>query len=338
MNLSKKRIILSKTNRIGDVVVSLPVASMLKKIAPDCYIIMLVTNYTKMLAERYRDVDEYICWDDTSTYTNPVDSLKKLNADIIIHLRGRKDIAKSAKLAGIPLRVGATNRLYNWLYCNKRYKVNRTRHSPYHDAQLDMQLVLPIINQSMPTQDDIAKLMHFNARSAPLIDNLIDKGKFNLILHPKSVTDAGKREWPIENFKSVIKALDPKLFKIFITGTEADGKLVREYLCKPFSHVCDLTGKLSLDELTILIQSADGLVAGSTGPLHIAAAMGIHALGLYTPVLGHNPTRWGPIGQRAEYLITDKTNCNACKKNQACPCIRDITPNQVISRLLDWNK
>ena len=107
-------------------------------------------------------------------------------------------------------------------------------------------------------------------------------------------------------------------------------------LCEPFPNIADLTGKLSLDELIAFIQSADGLIAGSTGPLHIAAAMGINALGLFTPLIGHNPARWKPLGMKAEYLVSEKKNCYGCKKTQQCPCIKEIMPEQVINRIQAW--
>ena len=48
-------------------------------------------------------------------------------------------------------------------------------------------------------------------------------------------------------------------------------------------RVTDLTGQLSLSQLVELIAHCDGLVAASTGPLHLAAAFGIRAVGLYAP-------------------------------------------------------
>lgn len=337
MNLSKKRIILSKTNKMGDVLIALPTASLLKKVAPDCHIIMLVSEYTKMLPKHCPAVDEYIAWDDPAVKQDLVTALKKCNADIIIHLRGRKKIAQAAKAAGIPLRIGATNRLYNWLYCNKLCRVNRKKNAPFHDTQLDIQHILPLINHNLPDREEIANLIQFEPEQTPEnIKTYLDPNKFNIILHPNCDTQAGKREWSLESFAAVIKALDKDQFQIFITGTEADGNKIRSAVCTPYPQVTDMTGKLDLNGLMQFIQSADGLVAGSTGPLHMAASLGIHALGLYTPAPGHEAKRWGPIGKKAEYLVTDKPGCRACLKNGNCVCIDEITPEQVVTRIQAW--
>ena len=99
-----------------------------------------------------------------------------------------------------------------------------------------------------------------------------------------------------------------------------------------------MTGKMKLDELISFISKADGLVAASTGPLHIAAALGKHALGIYPPIRPMHAGRWGPLGIHAETIAPDK-NCVACKSNPAaCSCMNEITPRMVSDRVLSWKK
>jgi ADP-heptose:LPS heptosyltransferase len=74
------------------------------------------------------------------------------------------------------------------------------------------------------------------------------------------------------------------------------------------------------------IQQADGRLACSTGPLHIPAAVGNRALGLYPGARPQNPVRWGPIGIRAE-TITD-TNPRDAPLNIPVEAVRE--------RLLSW--
>jgi ADP-heptose:LPS heptosyltransferase len=79
------------------------------------------------------------------------------------------------------------------------------------------------------------------------------------------------------------------------------------------------------------------LVAGSTGPLHLAAALGRHALGLYPPIRPMHPGRWGPLGAHAGFMVFDKPNCEDCRTQPAaCTCIRAIEPRAVAARVLTW--
>ena len=60
MKLSGKRILISKTNQIGDVVFALPLASAIKQAAPDATILFMGRAYTQALIEHYQDVDEFV--------------------------------------------------------------------------------------------------------------------------------------------------------------------------------------------------------------------------------------------------------------------------------------
>jgi heptosyltransferase III len=74
------------------------------------------------------------------------------------------------------------------------------------------------------------------------------------------------------------------------------------------------------------------LVACSTGPLHIAAALGKKAIGIFPPIRPMHPQRWQPVGVQAQTLCVSKL-CEACRKNMQCACIQEITPSQVKTHL-----
>jgi ADP-heptose:LPS heptosyltransferase len=101
-------------------------------------------------------------------------------------------------------------------------------------------------------------------------------------------------------------------------------------------------GRTSLSQLLSLIRGADGMVAGSTGPLHIAAALGRRALGLYPGRLNDSAFRWRPLGRNAE-TISFRTEClpgeGRCPGKYAgeeCSCMTGISPEAVAQRLMRW--
>jgi ADP-heptose:LPS heptosyltransferase len=73
----------------------------------------------------------------------------------------------------------------------------------------------------------------------------------------------------------------------------------------------------------------DVLVAASTGPLHIAAALGVKAIGLFAPMRPIHPGRWAPVGKDAHFVVIDKT-CEDCRKGGSCACIEAIEVQKVI--------
>ena len=154
--------------------------------------------------------------------------------------------------------------------------------------------------------------------------------KFNLIIHPK--TKGSAREWGIGNFSKLVEILPEQNYKIFITGTRDDGRQISAMLKRYRQRVVDLTGMMNLSELISFIHAADGLVAASTGPLHIASALGRFALGLYAPMRPINAGRWAPVGKKADFLMIDKV-CNDCRKTTDCHCLKSITPENVYRRI-----
>lgn len=328
--MNPKSIIISRTDAIGDVILTLPLAVFLKKKWPDCRIIFLGRNYTKDIAEICPAVDSFISWDDISG--NPVEALKQQSVDAIIHVFPRKEIAKAARKAGIPLRIGTSHRTYNWFTCNRKISFSRKK-SNLHEAQLNFVLLKGLGITHVPAIDDLQLMQLMNPKSELRADlnGLIDKNRFNLILHPGSRGSA--REWGIDRFAELIKLLPADKFKIFLTGTEKEGAMFRNELAEPFPQVTDLSGKLSLSELIVFIGHCNGLLAASTGPLHIAAALGIHAIGLYPPIRPMHPGRWAPIGKNTKVFVADK-KCSECRKTAQCACLREISANEVAGYLM----
>lgn len=321
-------IIVSRTDSIGDVVLTLPVCGILKEKYPHCRIIFLGRKYTRPVVKCCAHVDEFLDWDEVerASATKQANILRKQNATAIVHVFPNRKIAAAARRAGIPIRIGTSHRLFHWITCNRLLNVGR-KNSNQHEAQLNVKLLLPLGVVRVPTLDEIQH--YFGFSSSKLLPgnftSLIEAGKFNLILHPKSKGSA--REWGIANFSRLIKILPADKFKIFVTGTKEEGMALRN-LFSENPNITDLCGKMSLEELISFIGHCDGLVAASTGPLHIAAVMGKKAIGIFSPMRPIHPGRWAPIGKNAKYLVRN-ISCTECKKNNECHCIQEISPEQV---------
>ncbi len=328
-----QRIIISRTDSIGDVILTLPVAGMLKSKFPQSDIIFLGQSYTHEVIKACKHIDTFLNWDELSSLNEneAIQSLKEINADLIIHVFPRPEIARLAKKAGIPKRLGTTNRFYHWNTCNKLVRLSR-RKSSLHEAQLNIKLIESISGISNISLKDISKLYGLT-RVEPLnskFTQLIDNNKKNVILHPKSKGSA--REWGVNNFIKLIGLLPEKKFKIFISGTKEEGDLIRGSGIFDARHVTDLSGKMSLGQLMSFIKSCDSLVAASTGPLHLAAAVGIEAIGIYPPIKPMHPARWAPIGINAGFIVKEK-DCDDCRKQGPCHCMEEISAEEVIKHL-----
>lgn len=315
-------IIISRTDSIGDVVLTLPVATVLKKYFPEIKIGFMGKAYTRPVIEACTSIDDFV---DVNDFLNSEVIINGQKPDAILHVLPVAAIAERAKKLKIPTRIGTTNRLYHWLTCNKLIKLSR-KNSPLHEAQLNLKLLEAFgINKEF-SLEEIGKLFALN-NLQPLpykFASLIDKSKFNLILHPKS--QGNGREWGLENFIKLIRLLDKDKYKIFISGVEKERQLLQPVFDEVGEIVTDLTGVMNLDEFMSFIAASDGLIASGTGPIHLAAALGIHAFGIYPPIRPIHPGRWAPLGAKAKVFVINKT-CNDCKgKPATCHCISEVNP------------
>ena len=158
MSKEPKHIIISRTDAIGDVVLTLPLAYYLKQKFPAAKITWLGRTYTQTVIKTCSYIDNFVNSDEWNlTHTDAVSNvLKALNADAIIHVFPNKHLAKAAKLAGIKIRIGTSHRLYHWLTCNQLVNLGR-KNSPLHEAQLNISLAR-YFGIDVPSLDELKHL------------------------------------------------------------------------------------------------------------------------------------------------------------------------------------
>ena len=330
MKAISKSIIISRTDSIGDVVLTLPVATVLKEYFPEMKIGFMGKSYTKAVIEACISVDQFI---DLNDFMNGTVTILGEKPEAILHVLPVAAIAMQAKKLKIPLRIGTTNRIYHWITCNTLVKLSR-KNSDLHEAQLNLKLLEPFgitRHFSLAETGQLFAMKNIQPLSEKFA-SLINKGKYNLILHPKSQGNA--REWGLDNFIQLIESLDKDQYNIFISGTQKESELLQPLFNKAGNAVTNITGLMDLYQFISFINRCDGIVANSTGPLHIAAALGKNALGIYPPMRPIHPERWAPLGDKAQVFVLQK-NCTKCKNNKnACECILSIEP-AVIKNALD---
>lgn len=309
MNNTINHILISRTDSIGDVMLTLPMCGKIKERWPSCTISFLGRGYTQGIIEACEHVDEYLNWDEIKTQSpaEQIAALEACEADVIIHVYPRKEILWLAKKAGIPMRISTGHRLHALTKCNKLVFFSRKK-SDLHEAQLNFKLMRPLGFDENVSPEEISTLYGFGAPTAGLPITLEEDltthaDKIKVILHPLSKGSAPA--WAIERYGELISMLPVNRYHLYVTGTAEEGQQLRQQLNLSDPHVTDLTGKLSLAELISFVRRCDVLIAASTGPLHIAAACGINAIGLFSPKRPMHPGRWAPIGKKAQVICAD---------------------------------
>ena len=324
-----RRILISRTDAIGDVVLTLPLASLLKERFPHAHIGFLGKLYTKPVINACSSVDEFV---DLDWFLSCSPREIKSAWDAIIHVFPRREIAFKALNAGIPIRIGTSSRPYHWLTCNALVRLSR-KNSNLHEAELNT-LLLSAFDIKVPIEKEVLGRLFAFDKIPDLPENfrqLLDHGKKHIILHPTSQGSA--REWGLSNFATLIDLLPQDEFQVFVSGTEKDHEKLTPLLMAAGSRVIDISGQMDLSTYIAFIARCDALVAASTGPLHIAAALGRLAIGIYPSIRPMHPGRWAPLGPNA-IALQNVAECTLCRSAPTvCSCIQHILP-VTVSKLL----
>lgn len=286
-------IMISRTDNIGDVILTLPLAGYLKSKFGDKYhIFFLGKPYTKDIIESCPHIDEFV--DVTNLNT---EKLKALNIEWFFHIFPNKELAIMARQAGVTHRVGTSHRLFHWGKCNHRVRFTRKK-SDLHESQLNFKLLKPLIGEVEPTMNEMAEYALFDTKP-------LEQNPKTVILH--TMSNGSAVNWSFENFKTLARELVKAGFQVSLTGTEKEGQFIRTQFSEEIAEgICqDVTGKFSLAELMAYIKGCHSLVAASTGPLHLASVLGIHAFGLYSQVKPMHAGRWAPVGEHVHIIDAD---------------------------------
>ena len=144
-------------------------------------------------------------------------------------------------------------------------------------------------------------------------------------------TSAPSKCWPIERFAELGDRLALQHgCAVVVLGSRDEAPLaaaIREGMKQPMHDLCGC----SLGELGALLQRCEFLVTGDTGPMHIAAAVGVRVLALYGPI---SPVRSGPVGSGHRIVMHEELDCCPCNsfdcKNRTFRlCMERITVSEV---------
>jgi heptosyltransferase III len=304
-----KKIIVSRTDNLGDTILTLPLISKLKEIFPDSKIDFLIKEANSELFKGYPGIDSLVLFDEFKSFSEKLSFLKKEKYDLAITVFPRFEIALLFYLAGIKLRIGTGYRGYSFLF-NKRVYEHR-KSADKHESDYNLNLLKPIT-------DDFSyeKRFYFSYNDAELklLSNKLSAYKLNLsskyiIIHPGSKRSA--KDWSAGNFTELLKNLISNFpdFKFVLTGTKEESLITTKLKMDAENSykVVDLAGKLSLKELMILIDNSSLFISNSTGPIHIAGALNKNILGFYPNEVPMNDIRWRPLSENAVILKPDST-------------------------------
>ncbi len=336
MRCDLRRILLIRTDRIGDVILTAPIASILKQEYPEAKISFLARSYTATILRFHRDIDQILIYDPQRAHKGwkghhlLAKELQNEHFDVAFLFFPTFPLSWCLFQAGIPRRVGMGFRWYAPLFLNWKVYEHR-KYGIKHELEYNLSLLSKFVDR-LPKR----VLFHFRLPESlvqwrqDFLERLDLKPSY-IILHPGNGGSAPNLN--VGQYQFVIRwLLDHTEHPIFVTGSFEERILVDQILSGvDTERLFDLSGKLSLEELTALIAGARLFISSSTGPLHIANAFQVPVLAFYCPAIPCSPRRWGPYNQLEWAITPDISPCKTCNPAH-CPhgnCLEKL-PQTVI--------
>lgn len=214
--------------------------------------------------------------------------LREEQFDVCVDMQGAVKSAVVGKMAGASVFVGMAEpreRMARWLY-RMPVQVAAT-----HVVEQGCELLGAAVSETLQPAP-VTLPMH--AEEELWADKLVGGDPFFLI---SPTAGWGAKVWPAERYGAVAAALGRAGYRVLVNASWADGEAAETVVRA--SERFAVAVPCSLRRLIALVRRASVVIAGDTGPLHLAAALGRPVVGIYGPT---SPGRNGPYGTRSRVL------------------------------------
>jgi len=332
-----RRILIVRTDRIGDVLLSTPVIKALRQKYPQAYISMMVSPYARDIVEDNPYLDEVIVYDKDIKHKSWMRSfkfagwLKKRRFDLAVILHPTNRMHLLTFLAGIPERLGY-DRKFGFL--NNLVKEHTKQEGRRHEAEYNLDL-LSDLGVSGSARD---LFMPIKPESEQWVKDLFtrhDIKETDKLLAINPGASCPSKIWPQANFAQVAEILASRHnFKIIVVAGAKDIPLANMIAQKLGEKALNLSGKTSVSHLASILKRCALFISNDSGPVHIASSLGVPVISIFgRNQPGLSPRRWGPLGKQDKYLHKDigciQCLAHNCKKEFAC--LKAISVEDVLS-------
>ncbi len=332
------KILIIKPSSLGDVIHSLPFLKVIKSTFHDADIEWVISKNLKEILEGNPLINRLIVFDKDSwtkignlsktvkEAIGLINILKSGHYDMVVDLQGLLRSGLITFFTSSPLKVGFKNaREGSSIFYNKKISVNGSLHAV--DRCLE-------IAKSIGAKIDKVEFPFFiNDAERKKIKNLIGDLQEYVVVIPSARWKT--KRWSPENFGALISKLS---VPCIVTGSRADEQIVKEVMRFSNGKGTNFCGKTDLKELTALIAGAKAVVSNDSGPMHIAAALGVPVIALFGPT---DPYKTGPYGWQEKKnlrVIRVLISCSPCfkKKCKDLLCMDGISIGTVLKELEEY--
>jgi ADP-heptose:LPS heptosyltransferase len=305
-----KKILVIRNDKLGDFMLAWPAFSLLKQQYPDCKLTVLVPEYTAPMAEQCEWIDDVLIDDKKSSFIKDIlnlsENVRRQNFDASISLFSEARTSISLWLAGIRIRIGPATKLAQ-IFLNRKLKQRRSRSlKPEFEYNLDLIRYFIRLNgdhcaiHPSPPYLRFDNEVIYKLKANFCQSNGIASNFSLIIIHPG--TGGSAINMSLEQYATLAKRIAGNTDTFFII-TAGPGELEK---AEQLSKLMEGTGHIvyrstgSIVDFSHFINICDLFISGSTGPLHIAAALNLKTAAIYPSKRSATALRWKTINEEAK--------------------------------------
>jgi ADP-heptose:LPS heptosyltransferase len=335
LDLSKiSRIVLIRTDRIGDIILSTPALKALRARYPDAQIDYVVQEKYASLLNCYDGWTTVIKADinDRKQLKEIGRQLRQSRYDVAVVMHPAKYAYQLALATRAPCVIGWKAKGFGYLlthgFDDDRGKANR------HQVENNLRLLSPLgVSDGSPafpvkeTKNGMQQYAAFCKKYGLQVDDRV------LAIHPGSYSP--RVRWMSRKFGELINRAHAAGLKVVLLGATGDSTVVEEVLQAASLRPVVAIDELDFEGLVSFFRHAKAFVGNSTGPTHIAASAGTWTIAVFGNRYPMDRWElWKPWGPRGIVVTSKKYQCFNCTPWTCAhmECLSSITVDDV------WNE
>lgn len=292
----------------------------LKSKFPDAVVDLLVQNRVYELVSDYPNINKVHSIEKVS-YRAVKEICLKNHYDLGIAVYPTFSVALGLYIGRVKYRLGTAYRWYSFLFNirNHQHRKDSIKHESAYNLDLLSELNL-ICHKELAVEIQV-KSEHVSSALGKLFDAGIKLDESFIVIHIPSLSSA--KVWSDKNFTELLRMILLNVnncYNVILTGTTGDDDQVKQVMASiPENKRIFGVFNLNLKELAAVLQQAKLFIGNSTGPIHIAAAVGTFVVGLYSPVKVESQVRWGPLNEKKKIFVPPKDDNTRDVMNDIMP-------------------
>jgi len=334
------KILLLRTDGIGDVLNSTPAISALRNSYPNAQISVVVKPYGSEILSRNPDIDEVIIYDPNGQHKRLIDKiyfLKKLRSsgyDTAMVLNNSSMSNFMAYVSGARVRAGRRSEPKRFSYTLTHWVSNNDPKGTKHeiDRNFDVVQLLRVENR---TRDLVLHLSEEEKAYAEgfLRLNTDDGSSLGLMgIHPGG--SSFDKLWLSENFAEIVNRLIEEFNARIILFTGPGEESLAQNILANVKHPLIFASGIRLRQFAALVERCSLFICNDSGPMHIASAFKVPTVAIFGPT---DHVRWRPLNENAMVVRKDMDcyPCSAHKCKRNYECIKTLSVSQVWKAIVE---